>query len=181
MTIRKFAGKTPHLGARAYVDETALVLGDVTLGDDASLWPMAVARGDVQAIRIGARTNIQDGSVLHVTQDNRFNPGGHALIIGDDVTVGHGVILHACTVEDLVLVGMGSTLLDGAVIRSRVMIGAGSLVPPNKVLESGYLYLGSPVKQARPLKEKELEYLEFSARHYVELKELHLRETVKNK
>jgi carbonic anhydrase/acetyltransferase-like protein (isoleucine patch superfamily) len=179
MTIRKFAGKTPQLGARAYVDETALVLGDVTLGDDASLWPMAVARGDVHAIRIGARTNIQDGSVLHVTQDNRFNPGGHALIIGADVTVGHGVILHACTVEDTVLVGMGSTLLDGAVIRSRVMIGAGSLVPPNKVLESGYLYLGSPVKQARALTEKELEYLEFSARHYVELKELHLRETVR--
>lgn len=126
-------------------------LVNVVLGDDASLWPMAVARGDVQAIRIGARTNIQDGSILHVTQDNRFNPGGRALIVGDDVTVGHGVILHACTVEDLVLVGMGSTVLDGAVIQRRVMIGAGSLVPPNKVLESGYLYLGNPVKQARPL------------------------------
>ena len=175
MTIRTFAGKTPSLGARAYVDATALALGDVVLGDDASLWPMAVARGDVQAIRIGARTNVQDGSVLHVTQDNRFNPGGRALIIGDDVTVGHGVILHACTVEDRVLVGMGSTVLDGAVIRRRVMIGAGSLVPPNKVLESGYLYLGSPVKQARPLTEKELEYLGFSARHYVELKDRHLR------
>ena len=176
MTIRTFAGNTPILGARAYVDATALVLGDAVLGDDASLWPMAVARGDVQAIRIGARTNVQDGSVLHVTQDNRFNPGGRALIIGDDVTVGHGVILHACTVEDLVLVGMGSTVLDGALVRRRVMIGAGSLVPPNKVLESGYLYLGSPVKQARPLTEKELEYLEFSARHYVELKDRHLRE-----
>ncbi|MCC6302058.1 MAG: gamma carbonic anhydrase family protein [Gammaproteobacteria bacterium] len=179
MAIRGFAGRTPRLGARAYVDAMALALGDVTLGDDASLWPMAVARGDVQAIRIGARTNIQDGSVLHVTQDNRFNPGGRALIIGDDVTVGHGVILHACTVEDLVLVGMGSTVLDGAVIQSRVMIGAGSLVSPNKVLESGYLYLGSPAKQARPLTEKELEYLEFSAKHYVELKNLHLQEAVR--
>jgi carbonic anhydrase/acetyltransferase-like protein (isoleucine patch superfamily) len=178
MTIRAFSGKTPLLGARVYVDATALALGDVILGDDASLWPMAVARGDVQAIRIGARTNIQDGSVLHVTQDNRFNPGGRALVIGDDVTVGHGVVLHACTVENLVLVGMGSTVLDGAVIRSRVMIGAGSLVSPNKVLESGYLYLGSPVKQARALTEKELEYLEFSARHYVALKELHLQETI---
>jgi carbonic anhydrase/acetyltransferase-like protein (isoleucine patch superfamily) len=171
-----FAGKNPVLGARAYVDATALALGDVALGDDASLWPMAVARGDVHAIRIGARTNIQDGSVLHVTQDNRFNPGGYALTIGDDVTVGHGVILHACTVENAVLVGMGSTVLDGAVIRTRVMIGAGSLVPPHKVLESGYLYLGSPVKQARALTVKELEYLEFSARHYVELKDRHLRE-----
>jgi carbonic anhydrase/acetyltransferase-like protein (isoleucine patch superfamily) len=176
MTIRSFAGIHPVLGARVYVDATALVLGDVTLGDDASLWPMAVARGDVQAIRIGARTNIQDGSVLHVTQDNRFNPGGHALVIGNDVTVGHGVILHACTVEDAVLVGMGSTVLDGAVIRSRVMLGAGSLVPPNKVLESGYLYLGSPVKQVRALSAKELEYLDFSARHYVELKDRHRRE-----
>ncbi|MCC6208635.1 MAG: gamma carbonic anhydrase family protein [Gammaproteobacteria bacterium] len=178
MALRGFSGKIPLLGARAFVDATALALGDVVLGDDASLWPMAVARGDVQAIRIGARTNIQDGSILHVTQDNRFNPGGRALIVGDDVTVGHGVILHACTVEDLVLVGMGSTVLDGAVIQRRVMIGAGSLVPPNKVLESGYLYLGNPVKQARPLTEKELEYLEFSARHYVELKNHHLRETI---
>jgi len=176
MAIRTFAGKHPLLGARAYVDATALVLGDVTLGDDASLWPMAVARGDVHAIRIGARTNIQDGSVLHVTQDNRFHPGGYALTIGNDVTVGHGVILHACTVEDTVLVGMGSTVLDGAIIRSRVMIGAGSLVPPNKVLESGYLYLGSPVRQVRPLNAQELEYLEFSARHYVELKERHRQE-----
>jgi carbonic anhydrase/acetyltransferase-like protein (isoleucine patch superfamily) len=176
MTIRTFAGKTPVLGTRAYVDATALVIGDIVIGDDASLWPMAVARGDVHAIRIGARTNIQDGSVLHVTQDNRFNPGGHALVIGNNVTVGHGVILHACTVEDLVLVGMGSTVLDGAVIQSRVMIGAGSLVPPNKVLESGYLYLGSPVKQTRALTEMELESLEFSAQHYVELKDRHLRE-----
>jgi len=177
MAIRNFSGKTPLLGARAFVDASALALGDVVLGDDVSLWPMAVARGDVQAIRIGARTNIQDGSVLHVTQDNRFNPGGRALIIGADVTVGHGVILHACTVEDLVLVGMGSTVLDGAVIQRRVMIGAGSLVPPNKVLESGFLYLGSPVQRARALTEKELEYLEFSARHYVQLKDRHLQES----
>lgn len=176
MTIRSFDGKTPVLGARVLVDATALVIGDVALGDDASLWPMVVARGDVHTIRIGARTNIQDGSVLHVTQDNLFNPGGYGLTVGDDVTVGHGVILHACTVEDLVLVGMGSTVLDGAVIRSRVMIGAGSLVPPHKVLESGYLYLGSPARQARALTESELAYLEFSARHYVELKDRHLQD-----
>lgn len=173
MAIRSFEGKTPRVGERAYIDETALVIGDVTVGDDASLWPMVVARGDVHSISIGARTNIQDGSVLHVTQDNRFSPGGYALRVGSDVTVGHGVVLHACTVEDLVLVGMGSTVLDGAVIRSRTLVAAGSLVPPNKELESGYLYLGSPVKQARRLSDRELDYLVFSAKHYVELKDRH--------
>jgi len=175
MTIRSYQNIRPRIGNNAYVDETALVVGDVTIGDDTSLWPMSVARGDVHEIIIGARTNIQDGSVLHVTSDNQFTPGGFSLHIGDDVTVGHGVILHACTIEDLVLVGMGSTVLDGAVIHSRVMIGAGSLVSPGKELESGYLYLGSPAKKIRPLKDKELAYLDFSARHYVELKNRHLK------
>ncbi len=173
MTIRHFNGTTPRIAASAYVDETALVIGDVTIGDDASLWPMTVARGDVHRITIGARSNIQDGSVLHVTQDNAFNPGGFALSIGADVTVGHGAILHACTIEDLVLVGMGATVLDGAVVRSRVMIGAGALVTPGKELAGGYLYLGSPAKQARRLTDKELAYLAFSARHYVALKNQH--------
>lgn len=175
MTIRSFQGVYPSIAASAYVDDTALVLGDVTVGDDSSLWPMVVARGDVHAIVIGARTNIQDGSVLHVTQDNAFSPGGHPLKIGDDVTVGHHVTLHACTVEDQCLIGMGSTVLDGAVIRSRVVIGAGSLVTSGKELEGGYLYLGSPAKKARPLTERELSYLPFSAAHYVELKNLHRR------
>ena len=115
MTIRSFQGIEPVIGPDTYIDEAALVVGRVTVGADSSLWPMTVARGDVHSIRIGARTNIQDGSVLHVTQDNEFSPGGFALTVGDDVTVGHGVILHACTIEDLVLIGMGSTVLDGAV------------------------------------------------------------------
>lgn len=174
MAIRDFEGISPKIGDRVYIDDCALVVGNVTIGADASLWPMAVARGDVHRIAIGAGTNIQDGSVLHVTADNRFNPGGYALSVGANVTVGHGVILHACTVEDLVLVGMGSTILDGAIVRSRTMIGAGSLVAPGKVLESGYLYLGSPAKQVRKLSERELDYLEFSARHYIELKDRHL-------
>ncbi len=173
MTIRSFNGITPRIAASAYVDEAALVIGDVTIGEDSSLWPMTVARGDVHRIIIGARTNIQDGSVLHVTQDNAFTPGGFALHIGDEVTVGHGAILHACTIEDRVLVGMGATVLDGAVVRSRAMIGAGALVPPGKELEGGYLYLGSPARQARPLTDEELEYLEYSARHYVALKNAH--------
>ncbi len=175
MAIRDFEGKSPKIGDRVYVDDHALVVGDVTIGADASLWPMAVARGDVHRITIGAGTNIQDGSVLHVTADNRFNPGGYALSIGANVTVGHGVILHACTVEDLVLVGMGSTILDGAVIPTRTMIAAGSLVAPGKTLESGHLYLGSPARKARKLSDQELDYLAFSARHYIELKDRHLK------
>ena len=174
MTIRSYQNIEPRIGKNVYVDDAAVVIGDVTIGEDASLWPMSVARGDVHRIVIGARTNIQDGSVLHVTSDNEFTPGGFSLHVGDDVTVGHGVVLHACTIENMVLVGMGSTVLDGAVVRSRVMIGAGSLVSPGKELESGYLYLGSPAKKIRPLKEKELAYLEFSAKHYVELKNKHL-------
>lgn len=177
MTIRSYQNIRPRVGKHAYIDEAAVVIGDVTIGNDASLWPMSVARGDVHKIIIGARTNIQDGSVLHVTSDNKFTPGGFALHIGDDVTVGHGAILHACTIEDLVLVGMGSTVLDGAVVHSRVMIGAGSLVSPGKELESGYLYLGSPAKKIRPLKDQELAYLEFSAKHYVDLKNKYLKDT----
>jgi carbonic anhydrase/acetyltransferase-like protein (isoleucine patch superfamily) len=175
MAVRTFEGHTPSLGQRVYVDPSAVVIGQVTVGDDASIWPMAVARGDVQSISIGAGTNIQDGSVLHVTGDNRFNPGGYALSIGARVTVGHGVILHACTIEDLVLVGMGATVMDGAVVRTNTIVAAGSLIPPGKVLESGFLYLGSPVRQTRRLTEEELAYLDFSARHYIELKDRHLR------
>lgn len=176
MSVRSFKGAMPAIDPTAYVDEAALVVGDVTLGADSSLWPMAVARGDVHSIVIGARTNIQDGSVLHVTQDNAFSPGGHALRIGSDVTVGHRATLHACTIEDLCLIGMGSTVLDGAVVRSRAMVGAGALVTPGKELLGGFLYLGSPARQIRPLTEKELAYLEFSARHYVDLKNAHLGE-----
>jgi len=174
MTIRNYQGITPTIAEGAYIDDAALVIGDVSIGEDASIWPMVVARGDVHSISVGARSNIQDGSVLHVTSDNPFTPGGFALTIGADVTVGHGTILHACTIEDWVLVGMGATVLDGAVVPSQVMIGAGSLVPPRKQLESGYLYVGSPVKQVRPLKQSELDYLEFSSKHYVELKNKHM-------
>jgi len=175
MTIRTFEGITPTLAESAYIDDAALVIGDVTIGEDASLWPMVVARGDVQTITIGERTNIQDGSVLHVTGNNQFTPGGYALTIGDDVTVGHGAILHACTIGNLCLIGMGATVLDGAVVPERSMVGAGALVPPGKQLESGYLYVGSPVRQVRPLKQSELDYLAYSSRHYVELKNRHSR------
>ena len=174
MTVRTYNNISPEIAAGVFVDEQAAVIGDVTIGEDSSIWPMVAIRGDVHSISIGKRTNIQDGSVLHVTADNEYNPGGHPLIIGDEVTVGHGAILHACTVGDRSLIGMGATVLDGAVIESHVMVAAGTLVPPGKVLESGYLYMGNPVKQARPLKEKEIEYFSFSAQHYVNLKDRHL-------
>ncbi|ENM5934432.1 gamma carbonic anhydrase family protein [Vibrio mimicus] len=169
-SIRSYKGIAPKLGKKVYVDASAVIVGDIELDDDASIWPLVAARGDVNHIRIGKRTNIQDGSILHVTHKNAENPNGYPLLIGDDVTVGHKVMLHGCTIHDRVLVGMGSIVLDGVVIESDVMIGAGSLVPPGKQLESGFLYIGSPVKQARPLNEKERAFLLKSSSNYVQSK-----------
>ncbi len=174
--LRSYKGISPKLGENVYIDETAVIVGDVTIGDDASIWPLVAARGDVNHIVIGNRSNVQDGSVLHVTHKNAANPNGYPLIIGDDVTVGHKVMLHGCTIGNRVLVGMGAIVLDGVVIEDDVMIGAGSLVPPNKVLTSGYLYVGSPVKQARPLNEKERAFLQKSADNYVQNKNDYLNE-----
>ena len=170
MSVRPFKGAVPKLGKSAYVDECAVVIGDVELGEDASVWPMCSIRGDVNLIRIGARTNIQDGSVIHVSHRYAELPDGHPTRVGSDVTVGHKVMLHGCTIEDLCLIGMGSTVLDGAIIRSRVLLGAGSLVPEGKDLEGGYLWLGRPAKKIRELNEKELMLFEYSAMHYVKLK-----------
>ncbi len=174
MTIRAFLDHLPQIHPTAYVDPDASVIGKVTIGENASIWPMCAVRGDVHSIMIGARTNIQDGSVLHVTADNKFNPGGYPLMIGDDVTVGHGVILHACVIENMCLIGMGATVLDGAIVHERAMVAAGSLVPPGKALEGGFLWKGSPVQKARELKPLELEYLEYSSGHYVNLKNQHV-------
>ncbi|MBL4288006.1 gamma carbonic anhydrase family protein [Vibrio fluvialis] len=168
--IRSYKGITPQIGERVYIDESSVLVGDIKIGNDASIWPLVAARGDVNHIVIGARSNIQDGSVLHVTHKNNENPDGYPLIIGENVTVGHKVMLHGCTIQDRVLVGMGAIVLDGVVVESDVMIGAGSLVPPGKRLESGYLYIGSPVKQARPLNEKERAFLVKSAQNYVQNK-----------
>lgn len=176
MAIRSYQGKTPQLGPGAFVDSSAVVIGDVQLGEDASVWPMAVVRGDMHRIRIGARSSVQDGSVLHITHAGPFNPDGYPLLIGDEVTIGHNVTLHGCTLGNRILVGMGSIVMDGAVVEDEVVIGAGSLVPPGKVLESGYLYVGSPVKQARALTEKERAFFSYSAGNYVKLKDLHLAE-----
>ncbi|MCB1654087.1 MAG: gamma carbonic anhydrase family protein, partial [Pseudomonadales bacterium] len=132
MSIRPFQQHTPTLGERAFVDRSAVVIGDVEIGADSSVWPLTVIRGDMHRIRIGARTSVQDGAVLHVTHDGPFVPGGRALDIGDDVTIGHGVVLHACSIGNACLVGMNATVLDGAVLEDEVMVAAGALVPPGK-------------------------------------------------
>lgn len=168
MAIRNYLSFTPQLGKDVYVDEAATVIGKVWLEDQVSIWPGAVLRGDVNDIRIGARSNIQDLSVLHTTRATAGNPKGSPLQIGEDVTVGHSVTLHGCTIGNRVLVGMGSIILDDAVIEDDVIIGAGSLVPPRKHLKSGYLYLGSPVKMIRPLTEEERQFLKTSAQNYLD-------------
>ncbi len=173
MSIRSFQGKTPRLSGGVFIDGTALIIGDIQLGADVSFWPMSVARGDVNHIHIGARSNIQDGSVLHVTHPHEDEPDGHPLIVGEDVTVGHKVILHGCTIGNFCLIGMGSTIMDGAELEDYVLLGAGSLVPPGKVLEGGYLWLGSPVRKVRALSDDERHWIEYSSRHYVELKNQH--------
>ena len=145
--IRDFEGASPVIAERVFIDDSAVVTGNVTIGEDSSVWPCCSVRGDIHSITIGKRSNIQDGSTLHVTHDSEYAPGGNKLTVGDDVTVGHNVVLHACTVEDRCLIGMGSVVLDGSVIQAGAMVGAGSLVPPNKVLEGGYMWLGSPVKK----------------------------------
>lgn len=179
-SVRTWQGITPKLGDQVLVDPSAVVLGDVEIGEDSSVWPQATVRGDVHRIRIGARSSIQDASVLHVTHAGPFNEDGYPLTIGDDVTVGHQVTLHGCSIGSRVLVGIGSIVLDGVTVEDEVMIGANSLVPPGKTLESGYLYVGSPVKQIRPLTEKEKEFFSYSAKNYVRLKDLHLDDLEKS-
>ena len=176
MTIRSYKGITPTYDNSVYIDESSVLVGDISLGKDSSVWPLVAARGDVNYIRIGERTNIQDGSVLHLTRASKSNPDGYPLIIGDDVTVGHKVMLHGCQLGSRILVGMGAIVMDNAIVEDDVIIGGGSLVPPNKRLESGYLYVGSPVKQARPLTEQERAFLNISADNYVQLKDEYLAE-----
>lgn len=174
MTIRAYKDKTPKLASGVYIDESSVLVGDIELGKDVSIWPLVAARGDVNFIKIGARTNIQDGSILHLSRPSKGKPEGSPLIIGEDVTVGHKVMLHGCTLGNRILVGMGAIVMDDVIVEDEVIIGAGSLVPPGKRLQSGYLYVGSPVKPARPLNDAEKAFLTDSAQNYVILKDEYL-------
>lgn len=173
--IRPFLDHRPVLGARCWIDPAATLIGDVVLGDDVSLWPGAVVRGDVHWIRIGARTNIQDGAIVHVSHAGPYGPpGGFPTTIGSDVTLGHGAIVHACTIGDACLIGMGAIVLDGAVVEANAFIGAGALVPPGKRVGSGELWVGNPARCVRRLRDAEIEQLHYSAQHYVRLKDKYL-------
>lgn len=172
--IRHLQGTTSELGERVFIDPSAVVLGDLVLGDDVSIWPHCAVRADMHQVRIGARSNIQDGTVLHVTHASDYNPDGWPLTIGSDVTVGHRAVLHGCTLGNRVLVGMGAIIMDGVVVEDEVMIAAGALVTPGKRLESGMLYAGQPARAMRPLKDSEQRFLSYSAQNYVRLKQRYL-------
>jgi carbonic anhydrase/acetyltransferase-like protein (isoleucine patch superfamily) len=175
MSVRPYLDQSPRLGLRVWVDPAATVIGDVEIGDDASVWPGAVIRGDVNYIRIGARSNLQDQCVVHVTHDGPNGPpGGLATLIGEDVTVGHGAIIHACTVGDACLIGMGAIVLDGARVEKNGFVGAGAVVAPGKVVGSGELWLGTPARCVRRLSQAEMDYFLYSAQHYVRLKDRYL-------
>jgi len=174
MSIRAFNNITPTIGKNVYIDEQSAVIGDVVIGSESSIWPFTSVRGDVNKVRIGERCNIQDNSTIHVSHDSEHQPGGVPTIIGDDVTVGHQVILHACTIGNLCLIGMGSLIMDKVVIGDETIVGAGSLVTQGKELEGGYLYIGRPAKRVRALSQEEKDYLSYSAQHYVRLKNKYL-------
>lgn len=168
--IRSYKGITPRMGERVYVDESAQVIGDVELGDHASVWMCAVIRGDVHSIRIGAYTNIQDNCVVHVYKEE------HPTLIADHVTVGHSVTLHGCRVDSFCLIGMGATILNDAHVGAESIVAAGSLVPEGMVIPPRSLVMGVPAKVRRPLTEEEREGLRVSAQNYYEYKESYLAE-----
>tara|TARA_R110002072_G_scaffold45422_6_gene126373 strand:- start:23936 stop:24508 length:573 start_codon:yes stop_codon:yes gene_type:complete len=178
-SVRSYLEYSPKFGDNVFIDPTAIVIGDVNIGSNSSIWPLVVIRGDMHHITIGERTSIQDGSVLHITHAGPFNPDGFPLTIGSDVTVGHKALLHGCTIKDRVLIGMGAIVMDGAVIEEEVILAAGSVVPPGKTLESGFLYKGSPAKQARVLSDKEKSFFCYTANNYVSLKNKHIADLQK--
>jgi len=168
--IRSYRGRKPQIAASAYVDEAAVVIGNVTIGEDSSIWPAVVVRGDVHFIRIGARTNVQDGSVLHVMRDE------WPLILGDNVTIGHGVVLHGCTIESRCLIGMGTIILNGAKIGAGSIIAAGTLVPERTQIPPGSLFMGHPGKFRRTLSAEDQETIDNYAQRYVEYKDTYKQE-----
>jgi carbonic anhydrase/acetyltransferase-like protein (isoleucine patch superfamily) len=176
MPLSPYLGTFPTIQQRVFVHDSAQVIGDVILGEDSSVWCNAVLRGDVNRIRIGRCSNVQDLTMCHVSHKSHTKPEGSPLIIGDFITIGHSVILHGCTIGNECLVGMGTIVMDDAIIPDRVMIGAGSLVPPGKRLESGMLYVGRPVQAVRALTQDEIAYLRYSAEHYVRVKNNYMQD-----
>jgi len=172
--IRPFQNHTPQLGERVFIDPSAVIIGQVSLGDDVSVWPCVSIRGDLLPITIGRGSNVQDGSSLHTTRKSRFVPEGHPLIIGEFVTVGHNATIHGCTLQDRCLIGMGAIILDGAVVESHVLVAAGSLVAPGKHLKKGYLYRGNPAQPARTLTDQEIEFFYYGPEDYIRLKNQYL-------
>ena len=172
--IRAFQGVLPVIPKSAYIEDTAAVIGDVVMGEDCSVWFHAVIRGDVNRIRIGDRTNVQDLCVLHVTHDT------HPLIIGSNVTIGHHVVLHGCTVKDRVLIGMGAIIMDGAVIGEDCVVGAGALVTENTKVAPRSLVLGSPAKVNRTVTDKELAWIRESAQNYIQYAGQYLSNSAKS-
>lgn len=174
MNVRPYRGIAPRIDPTVYVDPAAVVIGDVEIAADASLWPCSVVRGDVHHIRIGPRTNVQDGAIVHVTHDGPYTPGGFPTLIGADVTIGHGAVIHACTIEDACLIGMHATVLDGARVGRYGFLAAGAVLPPGKVIGEAELWVGNPARLARRLSDTEVERLIYSAHHYVRLKNEYL-------
>ena len=173
--IRPYLEHHPKIDSTCYIDELSVVIGDVTLAENVSVWPFAVIRGDVNSIKIGKNSNVQDHCMLHVSHKNAGKPNGSPLVIGEDVTIGHHVTLHGCHLGDRILIGINTVILDDVIVENDVMIGAGSLVPPRKRLESGYLYVGSPVKKIRPLTPEEIAFLPYSAQNYVKVAQQYLQ------
>ena len=179
MNIRTYMSQIPNVLLAAWIDPTAIVIGNTIIGNDSSVWPASVIRGDVHSIIIGSETNIQDGAVLHCTHDGPFFPGGFPLSIGNQVTVGHKACLHGCKLGNRVLVGIGTIILDGAQIEDDVILAAGTLVPPKKKLSSGWLYMGTPAMKHRKLEKDDLKFLEYSAKHYVKLAQQYKKDFVR--
>ena len=175
-SIRPYRGILPQLAEGVYIDPASVVSGDVTLGRDCSVWPLVAIRGDVNHVRIGDRSNVQEGTVIHVSRGDGSTPGGFPTTVGEDVTIGHKAMVHGCTIGNRVLIGMGAIILDGAVIEEETIVAAGALVTPGKHLESGYVYAGSPAKRLRPLRDSERAKFVQQAAHYVELKNEHMAE-----
>jgi carbonic anhydrase/acetyltransferase-like protein (isoleucine patch superfamily) len=175
MPLAPYLETFPQLAEGVFVHASAQVIGDVTLGPDSSIWCNTVLRGDVNRIVVGRCSNVQDMAMGHVSHRHPGKPDGSPLVIGDFVTIGHSAILHGCQIGDECLIGMGAIIMDDVVVQPQVMVGAGSLVSPGKVLETGWLYMGRPAVPVRRLTEAEVAYLRYSAEHYVRVKDKHVK------